>query len=112
MSLPCSNPSNSRFSHGGHETKPAVIVYSSGKRYGHPTCKARNRLDDSLAKVAEHKAVCGTKSEEEYNGSATELAEYMTRVIGTITVTTNGKSQLRLDCKADSGCAGVDIDFE
>ena len=93
------------------ETKPQVVIYSAGKLYGHPTCAARQRLDYNLAETPKHAAICG-ESSGGYDRSPSERAEYMTHVNGAITVTTNGRSPLRLDCERGPGCAAVKIPFK
>ena len=94
-----------------HATQPAVVIYSAGTLHGHPRCAARDRLRGSLAKAPEHNGIC-RKSSEVDDTFTTEHAEYMTRVNGAITVTTNGESPLRLDCEIGPGCAAIEIQFE
>ncbi len=93
------------------KTRPAVVVYSAGTRYGHPTCKARETLADTIARTPEHDAICGEPSTT-YKEFSTKRAEYMTRVNGTITITTDGESPLRLDCEVGPGCADIKIAFD
>ena len=92
-------------------TQPAVIIYSAGRRYGHPRCTVTKRFADHLAMTPKHDATCG-ESSDSYRQFTTQRAEYMTRVNGTITVTTNGLSPLRLDCELDPGCKAVKIPFK
>ena len=91
-------------------TRPTVPVYSAGTKFGHPRCTAKNRLDDTLAMVPKHNAICA-KSSDDYPEYPTQRAEYMTRVNSAITITTNGRSPLRLDCEVGTGCNAVQIPF-
>lgn len=93
------------------KTQPAVVIYSAGTKYGHPTCKATETLDDTLAPTPEHDAICG-KSGTVAKVFTTKRAEYMTRVNGAITITTDGESPLRLDCEVGPGCANIKIAFD
>ena len=70
-------------------TAPEVVVYSAGTKYGHPSCFATNTLDNALVSVPRHNAICGL-SNSETRPYWTRDAEYMTRVNGTVTVTTDG----------------------
>lgn len=92
-------------------TRPAVVIYSAGTLHGHPRCVARDRLRGTLAKAPAHNGICG-KSSDVDDRFRTEHAEYMTRVNGAITVTTDGESPLRLDCEIGPGCAAIEIPFE
>ena len=92
-------------------TQPAVVIYSAGTLHGHPRCAARDRLRGTLAEVPEHNGICG-KSSEVDDRFTTRRAEYVTRVNGAITITTNGESPLRLDCESGPGCAAIEIPFE
>lgn len=85
-------------------TAPEVVVYSAGIKYGHPSCFATNTLDDALVSVPRHNAICGL-SNSESRPYWTRDAEYMTRVNGTVTVTTNGTTPLDLRCEIGPGCA-------
>ena len=91
-------------------TQPKIVVYSAGTKHGHPRCVARDVLVDTLATVPEHNAICGT-SNSDYRTYPTGRAEYMTRVNGAITITTDGRSPLRLDCEVGTGCDAVEIPF-
>ena len=91
--------------------QPAVVIYSAGTLHGHPRCAARDRLHGTLAQTPQHNAICG-KSSDIYGKFTTGRAEYMTRVNGAITITTNGESPLRLDCERGPGCAAIEIPFE
>ena len=93
------------------KTRPAVAIYSAGTLYGHPTCTARETLVDTLARTPEHNAICG-KSRNTYDEFITTRAEYMTRVNGAITITTDGESPLRLDCEIGPGCTAIKIKFD
>ena len=85
-------------------TAPEVVVYSAGTKYGHPSCFATNTLDNALVSVPRHNAICGL-SNSETRPYWTRDAEYMTRVNGTVTVTTDGTTPLDLRCEIGPGCA-------
>jgi len=83
---------------------PDVIVYSAGTKFGHPRCTVTDRLDDSLATTNWHNAICGT-SNSSFRNFTSRRAEYMTRVNGAVTITTNGRSPLQVNCAIGPGCA-------
>jgi hypothetical protein len=85
-------------------TAPEVVIYSAGTKYGHPSCFATNSLDNALVRVPRHNAICGL-SNAEFRPYWTREAEYMTRVNGTITATTNGTMPLKLKCEIGPGCS-------
>ncbi|MFO1344703.1 MAG: SH3 domain-containing protein [Rhodocyclaceae bacterium] len=97
------NTKDSNSSAWAQATLPTVTVYSSGTKYGHPRCLAKDRLSPALASVEAHDAICGT-SNDDFKRYTSKRAEYMTRVNGTITATTNGRSPLRLRCEIGPGC--------
>ncbi len=70
-------------------TWPEVVVYSHGRKYGHPRCTITPNYHTSLATVPVHPWHCGDHNFD--NNPApqqTTRAEYSTEVSGTITVTT------------------------
>ncbi len=83
-------------------TSPNVVNYSSGKPHGHPTCTAVERYRDhgSLASVSAHPTQCDSRG----SVSNSNLAEYVTDMVGNIVITTTGSSPLSLTCEASQGC--------
>jgi beta-lactamase superfamily II metal-dependent hydrolase len=81
-------------------TSPEIVVYSTGRRHGHPTCTAVERYHARLAHVPTHPAQCDSRGRV-WNS---ELAEYVTDIVGDIAVETGGRSPARLTCQAASGC--------
>ena len=89
--------------------EPAIVVYSAGMRYAHPHCDSVNRLGNRLLTTELHEAVCA-ESKDDDTFYMTRDAEFMTRANGTITITTNGRSPLQLDCQIGPGCT-VQVPF-
>ena len=87
-------------------TAPVVVIYSSGRRFGHPRCGATERYDSTLAVVPSHPFHCGNSNDfDERTERNTTRAEYVTEVNGTIVVTTDGGSPLMLNCESAVGCS-------
>ncbi len=81
-------------------TSPQVVVYSAGTQHRHPTCVAVNRYYSRLARVPTHPTQCDSRGRT----WDSELAEYVTDMVGDIVVETSGRSPLRLTCQAAQGC--------
>lgn len=85
-------------------TAPEIVVYSSGRGYGHPRCKALDIYAASLGNVsAPHHVWCGISSTERKTFT-TNKAQYVTEQNGAVIVTTDGTSPLSVICTGDSPC--------
>lgn len=84
-------------------TFPEVVIFSAGRKFGHPQCTAVNRFQGSLATTPLHPTQCGISSHYQPVISS-HLAMYMTEINGTIVVTSNGSSPLSLFCDGSDGC--------
>ncbi len=84
-------------------TAPEVVVFSAGRRFGHPQCDATERFESELAGAAQHPAQCGEGFQYQPR-FRTEIAQYMTEINGRIVVTSNGQSPLSLFCTGSEGC--------
>ena len=92
-------------------TAPEAVIYSAGRRFGHPRCVATARFESTLATVPRHPFHCGNSNDfDERTVRNTTRAEYVTEVNGTIVVTTDGSSPLTLNCESDVGCS-VQVPF-
>jgi competence protein ComEC len=88
-------------------TAPAVIVYSSGQLHGHPRCPATETYRSFLAAAPNHETHCNRTSDYAQREIADSvLAEYITDVVGSIVVSSNGRSPMKLVCEAGTGCGG------
>lgn len=83
-------------------TKPNVVVYNSGHKYGHPKCQAVKRYQDILADAPEHEAACDTAPGSK--GFLSSKAEYMTERSGNVVITSGGRSPLWVDCSLMPEC--------
>lgn len=88
-------------------TAPAVMIYSAGEKFSHPTCTAVERFS-TVVGTTEHAARCGLGGEGNYRIYRTKRAEYMTRSVGTVIVTSNGTSPMTVNCTKSKEC-GVRI---
>ncbi len=84
-------------------TAPEIVIFSAGRKFGHPQCDAVERFEASLAQATEHPAQCGEGSDYEPEFD-TGLAQYMTEINGRIVITSNGQSPLFLICTGSKGC--------
>ncbi len=84
-------------------TSPEVVIFSAGRRFGHPQCNAVNRYTASLADTLEHPTQCGEGTTYQPVQDSTR-AVYMTEVNGRIVVTSDGQSPLSLFCTRFEGC--------
>ena len=88
-------------------TSPAVVVYSSGRRHGHPTCPATEVYQSFLVAAPNHETHCNrTTNYAQREITDSELAEHTTDVVGSIVVSSNGRSPMRLVCEAGPDCGG------
>ncbi len=86
-------------------TAPKVLVYSHGKRFGHPRCAITKNYHDTLAIVDPHPMHCGKNNNDNTPAPmVSRLAEYSTHVSGTVVITTDGEDNLKLQCSASVGC--------
>lgn len=84
-------------------TDDARGVDSSGAKYGHPRCEPVARYRDSLSTVPNHEIHCNTSTNiDDRQHSNSSKAEYLTDTNGTVVVTSDGRSPLRLTC--ENGC--------
>jgi competence protein ComEC len=84
-------------------TSPDVVVFSAGRKFGHPQCEAVSRYRASLAQAPPHPTQCGRGSTyDPVEDSA--RAEYMTELNGRIIITSNGHPPLSLFCTGSAGC--------
>jgi competence protein ComEC len=86
-------------------TAPDVMVYSAGEKFSHPTCTAVERFT-TVTETTEHRARCGQTGG--YRSYRTRRAEYMTKSVGAIIITSNGHSPLSVHCAKSAEC-GVQI---
>ena len=84
-------------------TKPDVVVFSAGTKYGHPKCLATSRYRSHVKTVEPHSAICDI-NQRGTNDFVSTSAQYMTHTSGTIVVTTDGDSPLHLWCEGGRGC--------
>ncbi len=82
-------------------TSPEVVVYSTGTRHRHPRCPAVERYQPRLATAPTHPAQCDSR-ERTWDS---DLAEYVTDIVGNVVIETNGRSPLQLTCEATQGCS-------
>jgi beta-lactamase superfamily II metal-dependent hydrolase len=92
-------------------TVPEVVIYSHGRKFGHPRCTIIGNYHNSLETVPDHPMHCGNSTGDNIPApQSTPLAQYSTETNGTITVTTDGTSPLSIQCSGAVGCA-ADISF-
>lgn len=82
-------------------TSPEVVVYGTGTRHRHPRCPAVERYQPRLASVPTHPAQCDSRGQT----WDSDLAEYVTDIVGNVVIETNGRSPLQLTCEATQGCS-------
>jgi competence protein ComEC len=92
-------------------TVPEVVIYSHGRKFGHPRCTITENYRSSLETVPDHPMHCGNSTGDNVPAPlSTPDAEYSTETNGTITVTTDGTSPLSIRCGGVVGCA-AEIEF-
>jgi competence protein ComEC len=84
-------------------TAPDVVVFSAGDRFGHPRCDAVNRFT-TVVQTLEHDVRCGISNAQYGPVTQTRWAHYMTRISGTVIVTSNGHSPMALHCSRSADC--------
>ena len=88
----------------GHgQRPPQVVVFSAGRRFGHPQCEAVGRYLPFVAHGLDHPTRCGV-SDDYQPVEVMDSAVYMTETNGRIVVTSNGQSPLSLFCDGSPGC--------
>lgn len=86
-------------------TAPPVVIYSSGRRHGHPRCLSTNRFEPSLATAPPHQTHCNNTSDfAQRQIKNTALAQYVTDVVGSVVITSTGQSPMRLECDLGAQC--------
>lgn len=99
-------------------TRPGIIIYSSGKHYGHPHCAAVGNFwrTNSLYRANEHAASCG----DDERAFTSRKAEYVTDDNGSILVASDGQGRIGVTCKRGGNCGldrqqvrpPLDLEFE
>lgn len=88
-------------------TRPSIVIYSADtiKRYGHPkgVVVERYREVGSLSRAQPH-AIWFDPEDEDSPQESTDLAEYVTELNGAIVITSDGSSELRVQCSKDTTC--------
>lgn len=84
-------------------TAREVVVFSAGRKFGHPQCDAVGRFESSVADTDRHPTQFGEGSAYQPVRN-TRQAIYMTEINGTIIVTSDGTSPLSLFCNDSDGC--------
>jgi beta-lactamase superfamily II metal-dependent hydrolase len=94
------------------KTEPKIVIYSSGKKHGHPTCTAmdRHRNGNHLADVPTHKTQCLNSSSDYPGLSTSDQGEYVTDAVGSILISTDGRERAAISCSGDTQC-GTEISF-
>jgi beta-lactamase superfamily II metal-dependent hydrolase len=98
-------------SHGSNGSKwvdataPEIIVFSAGRKFGHPRCDVVNRFSNVLADAPSHPVRCGLDNTRYRNQQPSTRAEYMTEFNGRVVITSNGQSPARLNCTGTGGCS-------
>ena len=83
--------------------QPAITLFSSGTSFGHPRCVSTQRYENSLLNVSPHETQCGI-SNTQFRESETSLAQYVTRVNGTVVVSSDGESPPEIECSLTDDC--------
>ena len=83
--------------------QPAITLFSSGTSFGHPRCVSTQRYENSLIGVSPHETQCGI-SNTQFRESETSLAQYVTRVNGTVVVSSDGESPPEIECSLTDDC--------
>ena len=86
-------------------TSPNVVIYSSGKKYGHPRCPVTQRFAPVLSPAPVHKTHCNTS--QNYSArkiTTSQRADYVTDAVGSVVVSSNGRSPAKLACDAAEAC--------
>lgn len=105
-----SNGTSSQSSAWREMTRPKILVYQSGTRFGHPRCTVTDSFDDFTVETAPHPFHCGLR-----NGSMPEVArdqivneaKYATERNGTIVIRSDGETFVRVDCEQTPQCAST-----
>ena len=85
---------------------PEVMIYSSGRRFGHPRCSITDNFHGTLAAVPSHPMDCGANNDDNTPSPFnTTRAEYATDINGPIVVTTDGASPLSIHCSRTPSCS-------
>ena len=84
-------------------TDPEVVIFSAGRRFGHPQCDAVNRYLGSVSEAPRHPIQCGEGSTYQPVRNSTD-AVYTTEINGEIVITSSGRSPLSLFCTRSEGC--------
>ena len=83
--------------------EPAITLFSSGTSFGHPRCVSTKRYENSLLNVSPHETQCGI-SNTRFRESETRLAQYVTRVNGTVVISSDGESPPEIECSLTDDC--------
>ena len=99
-------------------TRPGIVIYSSGKHYGHPHCAAVGSFlsTNSLYFAKEHTVSCGNDERT----IQSKRAEYVTDDNGFVVVATDGRGRIGVTCERGGDCgldsrqirAPLDLEFE
>ena len=84
---------------------PKMSIFSSGYQFGHPKCASVARYRQHLSGAPAHPTQCDSTAASKTTKSV--HAEYMTETNGTVTVTTNGRSPMRVTCSLTPECNGA-----
>jgi hypothetical protein len=83
--------------------QPSITVFSSGTLFKHPRCRAVEAYHPSLMTVSAHEVWCG--EQDGYRAPfSTELAQYVTRINGTVVISSDGENDHRIECTLTSDC--------
>jgi beta-lactamase superfamily II metal-dependent hydrolase len=100
-----SSTHRSNSSEWANAVAPKMSVFSSGYQFQHPKCASVARFKPYLSGAPSHPIQCDSTA----NMTPTQSlrAEYMTERNGTVTVTTNGHSPMRVTCSLTPECNGA-----
>lgn len=84
---------------------PDVVVFSAGRKFGHPRCNVVSRFVESLSPASPHPVRCGLNNTRYRSTQISTRAEYMTEFNGRIVITSDGRSPLLLHCTGSRGCS-------
>jgi beta-lactamase superfamily II metal-dependent hydrolase len=83
--------------------QPSITLFSSGTAFGHPRCTASARYESFLMPSQAHDAQCGV-SNSEFRSFETTRAQYVTRINGTVVVSSDGESPPAIECSLSDDC--------